>query len=67
MGTSKRYNIINIRKKKCDQCQYVYEMFNHQSTVKCPKCGSRKVHYIHGGAVSRAGICIHAEMRMYHK
>jgi Zn finger protein HypA/HybF involved in hydrogenase expression len=66
MGLTKKYNITNIRKKKCDQCQNVYEINNH-SSVKCPKCGSRKVHYIHGGAVSRAGICIHAEMRMYHK
>jgi ribosomal protein S27AE len=67
MGLTKKYNITNIRKKKCDQCKNVYTMFNHQSRVKCPKCGSRKVHYIYGCAVSRVGICVNEEMRMHHK
>lgn len=63
----KKPRLINIRKKKCDQCQNVYEMNNRFYTRKCPKCNSRKVHYIYGCAVSRVGICVNKEMRMWHK
>jgi Zn finger protein HypA/HybF involved in hydrogenase expression len=48
MASTKKYNLIKIRKKKCEQCKNVYEMLTVKSRTKCPKCGSRKVHYVNG-------------------
>ena len=48
MASTKKYNLIKIRKKKCEQCKNVYEMLAVKSRTKCPKCGSRKVHYVNG-------------------
>jgi Zn finger protein HypA/HybF involved in hydrogenase expression len=65
MGLTKKHNIINIRKKKCDQCKSIFNTKIGCSV--CPYCGSRKIHFIYGGAVTKAGIYINKEMRMYHK
>ena len=46
LAPTKKYNLLNPRKKICDNCKQFFNV--KHGKVKCPFCGSRKIHYITG-------------------
>jgi Zn finger protein HypA/HybF involved in hydrogenase expression len=46
MASTKKYNLVILRKKFCSQCKQSFNVYNGQ--VICPYCGSHKIHYKNG-------------------
>jgi Zn finger protein HypA/HybF involved in hydrogenase expression len=46
MAPSKKYNIMNPRKKTCDNCHK--QIYVSRGKQKCPYCNSHKIHYVNG-------------------
>ena len=45
MAAPKKYNLVILRKKICDNCNNQFTVTKYRT---CPLCGSHKIHYMIG-------------------